>query len=307
MPIGAITLGGFSAGRRFLLVAAAARLGLALYVTAAVAAPVGPADAACKLEPGSTHSVARVIDSETLLLDDGSEVRLIGALAPRVAGEAGLDRQREREARTALEGIVLGRDVDLKYGTRKRDRYGRHLAHVYVGRGDGALWVQGILVEKGLARAYAIAGSAECLTELLAKERVARESRLGLWGTAAYRVMDAADERELMARRNGFVVVEGLLRDAARRGGQMFLNFGDDWRRDFTAVVPPRLARQSADSEARLSALVGKRVRVRGWIERRNGPSIELQSLAEIEHAEMRPAGAENGKRPVAGDAGASQ
>jgi endonuclease YncB( thermonuclease family) len=276
----------------------------ALIDPAAVAA--SDASAACTLASGPRLSVARVIDSETLALHDGSEVRLIGALAPRVAGEAGLDLPREREARSALEGLVLGRDVALRYGARKRDRYGRHLAHVYVSRGERALWVQGFLIEKGLARAYAIAGNAECLEELLAMERAARESRLGLWGSAAYRVLDATEVRELMARRNGFAVVEGIVRDAARRGGPMFLNFGDDWRRDFTAVVPPRILRQSADSEARLSALVGRRVRVRGWVEWRNGPSIEIQSLAEIEDADVRAA-AEHAKRPVAGDTGASQ
>ena len=37
----------------------------------------------CTLEAGPTRSVVRVIDAETVLLDDNEEVRLIGALAPR--------------------------------------------------------------------------------------------------------------------------------------------------------------------------------------------------------------------------------
>ena len=46
----------------------------------------------CRLDTGTTHSVAKVIDGETLALDDGREVRLIGALAPKaieVGAEAG--------------------------------------------------------------------------------------------------------------------------------------------------------------------------------------------------------------------------
>ncbi len=37
----------------------------------------------CAPEAGSTHGVIQVIDGETLVLDDGQEVRLIGALAPK--------------------------------------------------------------------------------------------------------------------------------------------------------------------------------------------------------------------------------
>lgn len=92
-----------------------------------MAANPGLAEEACKLEPGPTHSVARVLDSETLLLDDGSEVRLIGALAPHLAGQD-LDGPREREARRLIEEMVAGRDVELKPAGRKHDRYGRHLA-----------------------------------------------------------------------------------------------------------------------------------------------------------------------------------
>jgi endonuclease YncB( thermonuclease family) len=39
--------------------------------------------AACKLEISRTATVAQVIDGHTLRLDDASEVRLIGVLAPQ--------------------------------------------------------------------------------------------------------------------------------------------------------------------------------------------------------------------------------
>jgi hypothetical protein len=44
------------------------------------------------LLPGATHTVTRVIDGETVALDDGSQLRLVGALAPRaidVGAESG--------------------------------------------------------------------------------------------------------------------------------------------------------------------------------------------------------------------------
>ena len=42
-----------------------------------------PASLGCGLEAGPERSVAAVLDGETVRLDDGKVVRLIGALAPR--------------------------------------------------------------------------------------------------------------------------------------------------------------------------------------------------------------------------------
>ena len=69
---------------RITCLAAAAALLVALAEMAAVLAQDVPTDTeTCTLQAGPTRSVVRVIDSETVLLDDQQEVRLIGALAPR--------------------------------------------------------------------------------------------------------------------------------------------------------------------------------------------------------------------------------
>jgi endonuclease YncB( thermonuclease family) len=272
-----------------------------------------PADERCTLAAGSSHTVVRVADAETIVVDDGSEVRLIGALAARVPSPGApapgtTDWPSESQARAALERLLQGRNVELKFGARRGDRYGRLLAHVFVSDGSDKVWVQGYLLAQGFARAYALAGNAACLTEMLEKEREAREGVRGIWGVAAYRVLEATEIGELLRRRNSFEIVEGVVRDVAVTGGRAYVNFGSDWRRDFTAVVPPRLLRGSPETVIRLKALIGKRVRVRGWIERRNGPSVELAALGEIEEigaGGSGPRGPENAKRPVVAQPGA--
>ena len=52
---------------------------------------------------------------------------------------------------------------------------------------------------------------------------------------------------ELLRRRSRLEVVEGIVRDVAFKGGRAYVNFGSDRRRDFTAVVPPRLVRGSPE------------------------------------------------------------
>lgn len=239
----------------------------------------------CSLSPGPTRAVVRVLDAETIVLDDGSEVRLIGALAPRlpeVAAGAPVWPP-ERDAEAALSELILGRSVELGFAGRRTDRHGRLLAHVFLNSDAGRIWVQGHLLSHGHARAYGLPESTSCLTELLAHERLAREGRTGLWSNAAYQERGAYRTYELLRYRNTFQIVRGRVTNAAETKKYVYLNFGSDWRQDFTAGVPLRSVGRSPALLEWLKALKGRSVRVRGWIERRNGPFIEVTDPMQIE------------------------
>ena len=153
------------------------------------------------LEPGPERTVTRILDGETVALDDGTELRLIGALAPR-AIDAGAEPgmwPAEIAAAEELRALLVGKSVELAYGGERSDRYGRIQAHAYVREGDGRRWVQGHLLEQGLARAYVVAGNRACADALLAAERGAREARRGLWADAAYQVTSADKPTQLAA------------------------------------------------------------------------------------------------------------
>lgn len=249
-----------------------------------VAACVPGNVAACALEPGLRASVVRVIDSQTVTLDDGREVRLIGALGPTpdmpsTPADMSADWPPERQAHAALEALVAGRAVELRFQGRRSDRYGRALAQLFVG-GD---WVQKSLVGAGHARAYGLPGNVACLTELLSAERDARDARRGLWAFEGYAVRDAGDPKGLLRLAGRFALVEGRVVRVGRTAKTLYLNFGDDWRSDFTASIASAVLRESATAADALDALAGRRVRVRGWIERRNGPMIVLNTPDEIE------------------------
>jgi micrococcal nuclease len=244
------------------------------------------ASADCVLTPGPTRAVARVLDGETLALDDGTEVRLIGALSPRPL-EAAADVSfwpPEREAIAELARLVLGRSIELAFVGRRTDRYGRLLAHAFVRSDTERIWVQAHMLRAGHARAYSVPGSAGCMDELLAHERIAREARKGLWDHAAYQIRPAERTRELLRWRSSFQIVEGRVLRVASVRGQVFLNFGEDWRDDFTASMRRRLQSSNLD----FNALEGRRVRVRGWIERRAGPAIDIHHHSQIEIIEDR-------------------
>jgi micrococcal nuclease len=241
----------------------------------------------CPVERGETRAVAQVRDGETLRLDDGRTLRLIGALAPR-AGDVGATPGNwppENESRDALAKLVEGRTITLWHDATRLDRYGLMLAQATIGTGSDAVWLQGALVSRGLARAYSRPGMDACTEALVRLEQPARDSGLGLWSNAAYRVRDAEDGDELARATGAFHVVSGAVNRVSRGQGAMYVSLAPRGRRDgsysFAAVVPARGAALIGAAEPR--ALQGRRVIVRGWIEQRRGPVIVIDGKGQFE------------------------
>ena len=239
----------------------------------------------CATIDGGTYDVQHVIDGETLLLGGGTEVRLVGALAWGSDIEATRDGKLSQAGARALESLVRDRSIRLRYEGRQRDRYGRALAQAYVGGGgpDQETWLQDHLIREGYARAYALPNTVGCLKMLLAAEREARAARRGLWGVETYRVRSANDVDALLRLTGQFVIVEGHVTSTARTRQTTYLNFGADWRHDFTASLANTAVDRNSDDAQMIGSLAGNTVRVRGWIERRNGPMVTLVSVDEIE------------------------
>lgn len=234
----------------------------------------------CPLARGETHAVARVLDGETLALDDGRRVRLIGALAPRAGdvGAAAGSWPPENEGQATLAALAEGRSVTLWHDTVQSDRYGYVLAHVTIGED----WLQGVLVSRGHARAYGRPGVDACTEALARLERRARDEGLGLWDNAAYRVRVAAHGD--WARAVGsYQVVSGTVHRVSRGSGEIFVSLGARRGRAYplAVVVPPNRAHLTGGAAAR--TLVGRRVLVRGWIEQRRGPVIVVDSKGQLE------------------------
>lgn len=249
---------------------------LAAGLIAASAALAAQADV---LERGPSASVVAVIDGDTLVLDDASQVRLVGIQAPKLPlGRAGFVAwPLAEDAKAALERLALHRRVTLRYGGRRLDRHGRRLAHLF--RDDG-LWLQGALISAGMARVYSFADNRARIAGLLALESAARAAGRGLWRNRFYRVrtVDQLDNAI-----DSFQLVEGRVVAADQVRGRIYWNFGPDWRTDFTVTVAPADRARFESSTVSPSALVGRRVRVRGWIKRYNGPMIEATHPEQIE------------------------
>ncbi len=274
---------GTSAARLLLWAGAFALSATAVALSAAVGNAADLPE--CRVEATMVRTAVKVIDGETLVLDDGSEVRLVGAMSPRASDVAAehATLPLEGRAKSELEALVLGKSVALAFDGRRSDRYGRLLAHVFMGAAPSRVWVQGHMLKRGLARVASMPGSVACLEALIVHERVAREAAAGLWSEAVYQIRSADRTAELLRYRSTYQIVEGRIASASERSGRIFLNFGQDWRNDFTAGLDAAAARLASASGLDVMGLGGRLVRVRGWIERRGGPYVAVHHPHQIE------------------------
>jgi len=238
------------------------------------------------LREGPRGTVTSVVDGDTVILDSGQQVRLIGTQAPKLPlGRAGFPTWPLADtARSALERLVLGKQARLRYGGGQVDRYGRALAHLFVADGDGGeIWAQQAMIEAGLARVYSFPDNRACLPALLASEGHARVMRLGIWADPYYTVRRADRPDALLALTGRYELVEGRVLVADESRGRVFLNFGRLWKEDFTVVMDERAARLFSAGGLDPLRLQGALVRVRGWVDERDGPRIEVTHPEQIE------------------------
>lgn len=239
--------------------------------------------AECNLDDAGTGAVVDILAADTLLLEDGRAVRLIGALPPRTNTRWSKALDVEGQIRKALKKLVLGHKVSLRFGGRRRDRYGRLLAHIFLERNGRQIWLQGKLVEDGLAVAYSFADNRACMAELQQREVAARKTEAGFWKRGLFSVRDARNPSSLRGLIHSYQIVEGEVHEVAEVRGRIYVNFDRNWRTDFTATLTSRNRKTFPDNGARLLALKGKRVRIRGWLRWRNGPEIRLTHPEQVE------------------------
>ncbi|WP_246018310.1 thermonuclease family protein [Pelagibacterium montanilacus] len=237
------------------------------------------------LEAGERARVVSVTDGDTIELEGGLTVRLVGIQAPKLPlGRPDFEAwPLADEAKALVVDLVEGAEVELHYGGERRDRHGRALAHVMRVDGDGPAWVQGEVLRAGLARVYSFPDNRNCLDALYAAEREARADRRGLWRDSFYAVRDAADPLGLLEHRGGYELVEGRVLNAERVRDLVYLNFGRRWREDFTVVIESDGLEAFSGAGLDPLALDGAVIRVRGWIEELDGPRVIVTHPEQIE------------------------
>lgn len=120
-----------------------------------------------------------IYDGDTLRLEDGRRIRVLGINAPEMARKGQPAEPLSAEAKKAAKVFLAHSEViQLSYERQKKDRYGRMLAHVYDEKGRS---LAAHLLSSGLAFHISIppnVAESDCLHQ---QEISARRLRKGIW------------------------------------------------------------------------------------------------------------------------------
>lgn len=253
------------------------RSAVAVGIACIVATAPPTASAARKtLKAAGQSRVVQVLNGNTVRLASGDTARLAGVDAPRLGRRNDIPWPHAGQAQRALSSLVLQKTVRLFHAGRRVDRYGRLIVHVFI----GDLWVQEALVKTGHVRVRSYADNRLRIPALLALEASARQEKKGLWQHNRYAIRSPETvTRDL----DSWQIVEGTVKDVASLKRVTYLNFGDNWRKDFTIQINARARRLFAKADVNLKDLKGRKVRVRGWVRSRNGPLIVATHPEQLE------------------------
>jgi micrococcal nuclease len=121
--------------------------------------------------------VTKVIDGDTVMLENGNTVHYLGVDAPRARSKEGGSEFFAREAFRQNKRLVLLKKVRLEFDVEKKDRNGNLLAYVYVKN----LFVNGEMIRLGFARCAVVSPNVRYKDLFQRYEKEASARCAGLW------------------------------------------------------------------------------------------------------------------------------
>lgn len=239
---------------------AGAILGAGLFagvLSAALAAASGPADA-------EFVTVTHVIDGDTVEIEGGERVRLLGIDTPE---DKRIRKNRDGtkrlvpaqpfflEAKNFLRELVAKKRVEMRVGDESVGYYGRTLARLYL---PGGVDVQRELLRRGYAMVTAYPPNIAHLQNYAAAEAEACRAGRGLWSSAHFALQNIADGAPI---RSGMGRAVGVVTRVERRNNDVRVSIDER----LTLLIYRGAWRKYWPAE-RAEDLLGRRLIARGRI-----------------------------------------
>ena len=217
-----------------------------------------PAEAGnnCGADHIDRHVVVRyAYDGDTVTLESGRRLRLIGIDTPELGRDGKPDQPFAVAARDALRSLLEKRpELGLRLDRTRRDVHGRLLAHAFLADGTSlSAW----LLERGYATLLIIPPNDWNAACYQAAERRARTEDRGIWALPRYRAIASTRLRKTA---RGYHVIEGRITHIGKSAHSLWL--------DLEGKVAARIDRQDLDYFSAVSwpDLLHRKVLVRGWV-----------------------------------------
>jgi len=231
----------------------------------------------------SCIKVTEVIDGDTIRLSNGKLLRYIGLDTPEVRiknnGEFKYDPQPySLEASEYNRKLVEGKFIRVEFDVDKKDKYGRLLGYCFA----DDIFVNAKLIEEGYAVLYTRVPNVKYSKEFIEAQKRARRNQKGLWSN--FKAVLASQAHLYI---NQIKAVKGEVISTYESDRCVYLNFGKDWKKDFTVVIFKdglRLFKQKGINPVEFYK--NRIVEVTGRIKEYNGPEIIINSPSQIKIVE---------------------
>lgn len=130
-----------------------------------------------KADEQQLFKVVKVIDGDTITLENGEVVRYIGIDTPETTHPSKPVQCFGKEASEKNKELVEGKMVRIEKDVSERDKYNRLLRYVWVGE----IFVNDYLVREGYAYALTYPPDVKYADQFLKAQQEAREQNKGLW------------------------------------------------------------------------------------------------------------------------------
>jgi len=200
-------------------------------------------------------TVRYVVDGDTLGLNDGRKVRMLGINAPETAHHSQLAEPFASQSLRALKRFLKNSPtISLRFERVRKDRYQRLLAHVFT---ESGMNVQAFLLQRGLAAQITIPPNtwqAECYATL---EKKAISKRLNMWSHPRFMPWEVSDTKPPL---QGFYRISGVISTVTHRRSSIWLQLTNQFslrimRKDLPYFHP-----------LDINKLKNKRVIAKGWL-----------------------------------------
>lgn len=236
---------------------------------------------------GGAQSVQAVSVNARLevMLADGRLVRLAGLEATYPADA---DPARLEAARADLSDGTLGAPLELIGLRAGTDRWGRSGGRLFLAGAEGLPSLAQALVEAGHSRVDPAGEARPCIAALYGAEARARAAGRGIWADPAFAVLEASAPETFGARVGEIVLMQGIVASVGASRGRTYLNLGAGGR----GAPSVSLSRTQLQAFKRAgqspAALVGRTIRVRGLLDMRPGPRIQIAGPKSVEVVLLR-------------------
>ena len=241
----------------------------------------------CSFENATPVTITKIDDHGVLFLDDARRLKFADVFFPLNKETGTLSSQ----TLLGMRQMIAGQEIRI-LASGPTDRYGREPVFLYAKNASA----EPNLAQETLIRSQSAAYMPDpqlrktfvsnCEFDQIKTDLIAIASKKPTFGSgrrAGIAPVLSANSQRLWGLEGEFVIIQGTGTEVRRTKRGISINFGDDWKKDFTAYLSPLVSKTFENNANLNSNLTGQQVQLRGFLDLYYGPSMRIDYLTQME------------------------